>query len=120
MDSKQYGNYTFLENGTVKRDGKLITSKQLYIGGMMHNVADILARLFVDKPIDKASTPKETVPAKLPHKLKGTIKSIETKQLMSKAKQKRIVFDGVEYPSIKECAKLLGVSRQTIHRRLKA
>lgn len=120
MQTKEYKGYQFLKDGTVSRNGKLIATGRVYIDGSWHNGIDIANRLFAVKEVSTASPKpiKDKTVAKLAHKLKGSCKSDRTRQLMSKAKQKRIVFGGVEYPSINECAKQLGVSRHTIYRRL--
>lgn len=125
MKSIEYKGYLFYKDGTVSKDGRIIATNRVYLDGSWHNGIDIANKLFASPVKDKvSSTPAKprnnTTIAKLPHKLKGIAKSEHTKQLMRLAKQKKITFNGIEYDSINECARLLGVTRQTIYRRLKA
>lgn len=63
--------------------------------------------------------PKNKAVSKLQHGNVGRKISNETKIKMGKGKKcKPITFDNVAYNSIKECASMLGVSRQTIYRRM--
>lgn len=128
MDCKEFGNYLVSKDGTVTLNGKLVASGRMYVNREWHNGIDIADKLFASPVKDKvSSTPVKTVikekkASKLPHGNKGRKHTAESiaKMKLTDRKGKAITFNGVEYDSINECARLLGVTRQTIYRRLKA
>jgi len=115
-----YKGYNILKDGTVYKDGKLIASNRIYVDGSWHNGIDIANKLYSEDKPQTVVIPKECknkALRKLVHGNTGLQRTAKAKELMSLAKQKRVVINGIPYKSITAASEDLQVHRSTIYKR---
>lgn len=115
-----YKGYNILKDGTIYKDGKLIATNRIYIDGSWQNGIDIADKLYNEVKPQTEVAPKQyknKALRKLIHGNAGLKRTAKAKGLMSEAKQKRIVINGVVYKSITEASEDLQVHRSTIYKR---
>ena len=115
-----YKGYNILKDGTVYKDGKLIATNRIYVNGSWQNGIDLANKLFSEvnpKTVVITKEHKNKALRKLTHGNTGLKRTDIAKERMSKAKQKRVIINGVPYKSITEASENLQVHRSTIYRR---